>query len=198
MIKTIASVPLGYISPISPFINDLDFGIVARNTIINLLALTVPDKAQAAECMLHVWYSAFIRQGDADLLARHVRPLFEEVNSKIATKPPGTILGKTWKFGSHSCRVELTKEKWQSLLKYLEVPRGLSTEQAHQVRVAVTTAKERRDYRERRMIVQAPAHRLCNIKFREDGILLPFGGSRHAFSIPNPYVMRNTCQSLLG
>jgi hypothetical protein len=48
-------------------INDLEFDVVARNTILLLLALTIQDSTTAeasttpvsnAEALIHVWYSA--------------------------------------------------------------------------------------------------------------------------------------------
>ena len=48
-----------------------------------LIALIADDELQAADLILHVWYSAFIRQQDMEFLASRIRPLIEEVNIKI-------------------------------------------------------------------------------------------------------------------
>lgn len=148
MIKSVAALPQQYNSTIAAFINDKDFDIVARNLIILLIALVVLDKTEAAECMLHVWYSAFIRQKDADILTNQILPLIDDVNNKTASKPSATLLGKTWTFGSHTCRVELPKENWILLRSFLQNPKGFSAEEAQDIRTRVTLAPERRDYRE--------------------------------------------------
>jgi hypothetical protein len=178
--------PHGYQNTLSVVINDRDFDIVARNVILLLLALLIEDRDKAASCMLHVWYSAFIQKSHLDLLTTHIRPLIEDVNVKIANKAANRIFGKTWKFGSQSLRLELTRDDWVSLLRYFEVPQDLSPARAQRIRSSVTMANERKDYRERKMISQPPAHRLCMEKFLEDGILLPFGHDRDKFDAPNP------------
>ncbi|KAK6392117.1 hypothetical protein LTR65_003889 [Meristemomyces frigidus] len=185
VIKTLESIPKAYGRSIHAHVNDRDLDIVARNAIILLLMLTVQDKNEAAECMIHIWYSARIRQSDIDLL-RSVRGLIDAVCKKIAGKAPGTVLGKKWTFANASLRLVLTKEQWSSLLGYFDVPVGLSLERAQRIRTEVTLADSRVDYRERRMIGQVPAHRVCGNRFREDGILLPFGHHRHLFIAPNP------------
>lgn len=183
---SVASIPERYSNPLHIHINDRDFDIVARNAIILLISLTVPKTSEAVECMIHIWYSAQIRQSNLDIVRGSVRPLIEDVCKKIASKPAARVLGKTWTFQSSSLRLVLTKEQWVLLLEYFEVPRHLSSSAAQQIRTAVTMADTRRDFRERGMIPQVPAHRLCSNKFREDGILLPFGSHRNAFTAPNP------------
>lgn len=186
VIKTIASIPQACESSIFMVVNDLDFDIVARNVILLLVALVVEGQEEAVSCMLHVWYSASIRTSHLDLLASRIRPLIEDVNAKIAGRAAGKVFGKTWRFEHRSLRLELTKDRWASLLWYFDVPQGLSLVRAQQVRTAVTLADERKDYREQSLISQLPAHRVCTNRFREDGILLPFGHSRDGFDIPNP------------
>lgn len=179
-------IPTAYDQSLNVHINDRDFDVVARNAIMLLVLLTAEDTAAAVECTIHIWYSAQIRETDMDLLRSSVLPLITDVCSKISSKAPGAVLGKTWIFGDRSLRLVLTKKEWSTLLDYFEVPEGLSSSQAQQIRTGVTLAKGRRDYRERRLSAQVPAHRGCINRFREDGILLPFGYSRDLFVAPNP------------
>lgn len=188
VIKTIAAIPKAYGKAVYVTINDRDFDIVARNVIILLVALVTEDMEQAVDCIIHVWYSALVRQTDIDLLNSSIRPLIEAICGKIAGKKPGTVLGKTWTFARGSFRLVLSIEQWHLLLSYFDVPNGLSSTQALQIRSAVTLADERRDYLDRaRACKSGPllAHRICGQRFREDGILLPFGASREAFDTPN-------------
>jgi hypothetical protein len=136
--------------------------------------------------MIHVWYSAFLRSSDMAILQDRIRPLIEDVCRKIQDKSSDNFLGKTWKLAHHSCRVELKKESWGKVLSYLDNVQSLSAERANQRRTAITLAPERVDYRDWSFLTLTPTHRICEQRFREDGVLLPFGASRHEFKIPIP------------
>lgn len=164
VVKTLASLPQTYNGDLLFAINDLDMDIGARNVIMLLLALMVQDPEQAVQTIVHIWYSAAIRPVDAKLLQ-----------------------AKTWKVGKSSLRLVLKKEAWTTLLSHLRLPAGLSLQQAHDKRVAVTKAEQQQEIH-RDLCVLHPEHRLCREKYREDGIMLPFGHSREEFMVPNPYV----------
>ena len=187
VVKTIASLPHSYCRKPVIVVSDLDFDIVARNVIMLLLTLNITDEREAVETVLHVWYSAFIRPADYQRV-QDLRSLIEDVCNKIAGRDSGSLQAKTFTFGLSSVRVVLTKEHWTSLLTFLCVPKGLTTSQARSVRLAVTVAPHRVDYRHRGLALQKPEHRICMEKFREDGVLLPFSQSRDDFTIPNPCV----------
>jgi Domain of unknown function (DUF4470) len=187
VLKTIACLPEEYQQSISVVLNDRDFDIVARNLIM-LLATLQPDKHpdEVLESIIHVWYSAKLQSSHLHHLQSSIGQLFQEVCAKIKHKPNGTLLGKTWIFGTKSLRVTLSKEKWMLLPSFLTVPDGLSCSLADEIRKATTLAPERKDYRDRNTLLQRPAHRVCKERFREDGILLSFARPRQAFDSPNP------------
>lgn len=89
--------------------NDLDLDIVARNVIMLLIALTVDNMDEVADCIIHIWYSALIRKSALDILQQRVRPLIEDVCEKIKSKLSSAILAKTWTFGQRSMRLVLKK-----------------------------------------------------------------------------------------
>jgi hypothetical protein len=186
IIKTVVSLPETYNNSIRLTINDRDFDIVARNAIILLIALTTEDRKQAVECMIHLWYSALVPKRYIELLRDNVRPLVEDVWEKVRDRSSKVLLGKTWTFSSRSLRLVLPKEGWMRLLSSFEVPNGLNSIRAQEIRTAVTLAPERQDYRDRKTAGLPPAHRVCDVTFREDGILLPFGYPRDEWSEPNP------------
>lgn len=187
VVKTVSSLPQSYNKNLSIVINDIDFDVVARNTIMLLLALTISNEAEAAETVLHFWYSALVRPVDMQHL-QSLRSLIEDVCLKIVDRKAGSLQAKTFTFGMSSIRIVLKKEAWTDLLNALSVPKGLSVQRAHNIRVAVTKAPSRIDFRHRDLMFKQPAHRICKERFREDGILVPFSFSREDFSIPNPYV----------
>lgn len=159
---------------------------MARNIILLLIALVVDNEDEAVECMIHTWYSASIRPSDMAILETRIRPLIEDVVRRIANKASAVSQRKTWTFGQNTCTVEMSKSSWTSLLRYLKNMEGLTAERARQIRSRVTLAPERVDYRDRHMLTLTPARRLYMQRFREDGLLLPFGASRVAFNVPNP------------
>lgn len=167
-------------------INDHEPHVVVRNVIMCVLAASISDVDQASECITHVWYSALIRQTDLDLLKAHVLPLVSEVCLKIKDEPLSGLHSETWQAGKCSLRVAMSKEAWQLLLSCLTVRPGLTLRQAQALRLAIVNDPARQDTYDRTTVKQSPAHRVSKQKFREDGIILPFGYSREEFVIPNP------------
>ncbi|KAI8955701.1 hypothetical protein F4801DRAFT_600911 [Xylaria longipes] len=181
-----------YRSPLSIVINDREIDIVIRNLIFLLIMLVEEDPNTAAESMLHVWYSALVTESCYTLLQKKLKPIIEDVCNKIARKPCQTLLGKTWSFGDNSLRLVLTREAWMKLPSYFDVPGGMTKETAHAVRQAVVNAPSRVDYVDRAVLVRSPAMGLGMVKYRNDGVLVPFGQALEAFAIPNPTVFNSS------
>ncbi|KAI0479855.1 hypothetical protein F4859DRAFT_451626 [Xylaria cf. heliscus] len=186
VIRSVASLPSSYQGPLNITLNDREIDIVARNIIFLLLFFVEDNPTIASEYVLHMWYSALITEACNQILQEKVKPLVEAVCSKIAQKPSMALLGKTWQFGSNSLRLVLTRDNWFSLLRYFDIPQGLTKDSAQQVRQRVMAAPERIDFVDRALCTMSPSARLGMAKFREDGILFPFGKSREAFTNPNP------------
>lgn len=186
IVKTIAELPSSYNGSIEMTLNDRDFDIVGRNIILLLIAMVVEDIDTASDCMIHLWYSALVRESDLNVLQQQLRPLIIDVCTKIADKTSATLHGKTWTFGQRSVRVVLEKSSWSRLLSFLDVPAGLDRRQSQTGRAKITLAESRKDYRDRYMCLIPPSQRVPFSRFREDGLLLPFGFPRHDFQVPNP------------
>ena len=183
--KSFAGLPGAYTGRCSATINDREFDIVARNAILLLTALQF-DPEIATPIMLHIWYSSLVPATVLHSLQAHILPLIGDVCTKIRSKPLYSLQAKTWTYGNRSLRLVLRTEQWFRLRHFFYVPEGLSAALAQTIRKSVTLASERRDYVERALYNQPPAWRVCTMKFREDGILLPFGSSRRDFDTPNP------------
>jgi hypothetical protein len=158
---------------------------VARNIILLLVALVVEKPDEAVNCIIHLWYSALVRQADIDILQDHIRPLVEDICEKVKNKPSDRLLAKTWTFGRCSLRVVLEQSSWNRLLNLFKKP-AITAEQANNIRIENTLAPSRRDYRDRYMTCISPIQRVSFNKFRQDGLLLPFGFPRQDFKEPNP------------
>ena len=185
MVKSLTGLSENYTGHCEVVLNDRDSDITARNVVLLLVALHFSPEV-ATPIMLHIWYSALVSADMLHALQNSVLPLIQEVCKKIQAKPAQSLLAKTWTFGSRSLRLILTKEEWDRLPLYFEIPDGLSMAQAQAIRVSTTLAPERKDYLERALLSQPPAWRACTVKFRKDGILLPFGSARKELDTPNP------------
>lgn len=119
VIKTIVDLPDTFAQQIEMTINDRDFDVVARNAILLLLAFSAPGitsptttLSSIAETLIHLWYSVLIRASALSHVRSTVQPLISEVCRRIADKPRGVHLGKTWQFGQQrTLRLVLTKEE---------------------------------------------------------------------------------------
>ncbi|KAI8932556.1 hypothetical protein NX059_010732 [Plenodomus lindquistii] len=159
IIKSIASLPEEYGGKCTVVTNDADFEIVARSIIFFLIAGFMPDE-EAAPTIIHLWSSAMIPSSMLHRLQIKVLPLIRDVCSEISQKASTTTLAKTFRLDSgSSVRIVLMKTQWFKLQDYFIVPATVTREAAKSVS-----------------------------KFREDGILLPFGTSRAGFDTPNPEV----------
>ncbi|KAI9372814.1 hypothetical protein BJX61DRAFT_542323 [Aspergillus egyptiacus] len=188
VVKTIADPPTTYTGSLTVTINDLDFSIVCRNVILLLIALVVTDPDEAAECMIHFWYSALLRKSDMDILQNRIRPRVQEACKPIvrADKHSTDIFETTMTFGQRSIKISMCKRGWLFVLAVLKTPGGITAEEAGNLRRAITLSTRRKDHLDRYLYFLPPAHRLAHLKFRDDGILLPFGASRDEFCILNP------------
>lgn len=186
VVQTVASLPSTYTGDCEIIINDRDSDIIARNIILLLIALHYTPE-EATPIMLHIWYSALVPKAMIGSLRENIAPMIEDVCSKIKHKSTSsTLQAKTWKIGSSSLRLLLGKPFWDSLLSYFDIPIGLSMPQAQRIRTATTLAPDRVDYVDRALYNRPPGWRSSMMKFRTDGILSPFGGSRREFDTPNP------------
>ncbi|KAA8576352.1 hypothetical protein EYC84_006485 [Monilinia fructicola] len=191
VVKSLIGLPTTYNGKCEVIINDRDFDIVARNVILLLIAL-VFDPMQAADIMIHIWYSAFIPGPILHQIQEQVLPLIEDICSKIQGRPEKSLQSKTWVFGTRSLSLILSKASWDLLPAFFKVPYGWSASQAQKVMTETTLSPLRRDYIDRAFYTRPPAWRVCATKFRTDGILLPFGQSRNDFNTPNPTLFQST------
>ena len=109
LLKTLADIPPSYNGRLSITVNDCDAHVVARNIIIMLLIVTVDDMEAVSECIVHIWYSAFIRQVDLDLIHKHVLPPIVSHCQKIDTKPPDRLYSAKWQIKHSTLRLALGK-----------------------------------------------------------------------------------------
>lgn len=189
VVKTVVDIPQSYKGTCEIVLNDEDNWLVSRNVILLLVAL-VYDPEEAAETLLHLWYSALIPKAMLQTLRSKVLPLVETVSNKSKDRTPEALVSKKWTFGSSSLRLVLQKHYWDVLLQYFENRDYLSLLDARRARAATTLAPDAKDYIERQLYTFNRITRRGHMKFRADGLLLPFGSSIRDFDTPNPLLYR--------
>jgi hypothetical protein len=185
VVKTVVGVPDQHRGDCVVVLNDKEFDIVARNAIMLLTALYF-NAETAVPMIIHIWYSALLPMSMAQALQSCILPLIMDVCEKIKSKPAGSLQAKTFSINGRKLRLVLKKEEWSHLAEYFQIPAGLKATDADTVRRRVTLAPERIDHRERAMLQWSPALRQVETRFREVGIMLPYGCSTATFDTPNP------------
>ena len=185
VIKSIIGLPGAYTGRCTAVLNDKDFAVVARNVILLLSALHF-DPGVSVPMMIHLWYSALIPAIMLETLQREVLPYIEDVCAKVKDKSAKSLQAKTFKFAHGSLRLLLKKEQWFQLASFFKVPKGLTCQSATRRRVQTTLNSDRTDHLDRAMYTWPPGQRQGCLKFREEGILLPFGCSTKGFGTPSP------------
>lgn len=194
VLKTLERVPTTYKGRLKVVINDKSFDVIARNAILLLMALVANDKNDtivendAISSMLHIWYSAFLTRSHADFLSKRIRPLIEAACQEIKDDHVDHILTKQFSSGVLSLNFTFTKAEWHALLSLCSERTDLTTAQAKDIRTDSTLAPAALDNREVRLMYLTGPRRVCEHRFLEDGILLPFGHSRDPHTVPNPHV----------
>lgn len=156
---------------------------MCRNVVILLIAVLLPP-VEAADLMLHVWYSGRITSSMQKMLKESVRSLIADVVEKIKSKNNHVLLSKTWTFGPREVSVRLYKPQWSFLLKMLDSHHDVSETEKHRLHVMLNGT--RLDHFERYLYSQTPAGRVCSHRMRETGVLLPFGSCLEPFQCSNP------------
>ncbi|KAF2258559.1 hypothetical protein CC78DRAFT_426128, partial [Lojkania enalia] len=188
VVETIVSLPGEYRGKCTAIINDNNFTIIARNIILLLTALFL-EPQEAVPMMIHFWYSVALPKVMVETLRQRVFHHIHDVCKKITKKPGESLQAKTFSFGGRWLRLILTRTQWEDLREFSSCRVDLDT--AQRVRRGIMLAPERVDYLDRALYNMPARMRGSTLKFREDGILLPFGASREEFSIPDPTFFQN-------
>lgn len=123
MVQTVRSLPDLYVSNVHVTINDLEFEVMAQNTMLLLYVLssldidrTTDDEldvARVAEQPIHLWYSAFLTAETNSNFRMRVLPFITEVCEKTRNEMMHATIAETWDFSSGcSMRLVLRREQW--------------------------------------------------------------------------------------
>lgn len=185
VIKTIEGIPANYNGKLSIVLNDKDPVIVVRNFATLWLLLQDGDAQETATEIVHLWYSAFLPPSLSGKFRGDIRNAVTSFCDQIQSEPTDSVQTKTFKFGQRQIHMTFQQKAWLSLHAHLHSS-AQPFARAKNNRLAVTMAPERQENRDCDAFSQTPRLRLCELRFREKGVLLPFGASSDSFKIPNP------------
>ena len=148
-----------------------------------LLAAQLPP-VDAAELILHIWYSGRLSQSMLAAIEKYVKEPVADVVTKIKGISDVNMQSKKWTYGAVTMTVCLYKSQWITLLQILEAKHEV--QKTEEERRKVVLAPTRIDYRERELYSLSGPRRMCSTKFRETGILAPFGSCLDQFDCSNP------------
>lgn len=157
---------------------------MARNILIILIALNFPPEI-ASDMVIHLWYSAFLTESIIHSITNTILPIIQNGLKSRKANAQGKLRA-TWTYQKTQLSAELDRKTWNLLLAYCQGNQPISFDDAARLRKSVTVAPSRQDYRERATFALPRSWRVARAKFREDGILLPFGAPRGEFKVPNP------------
>ncbi|CAA9965929.1 DUF4470 multi-domain protein [Pyrenophora teres f. maculata] len=185
VVKTVVGLPEDYAGNFVVVMNDENFAVTARNALLLLSAMHFEPET-AVPIMIHLWYSVLLPLPIVRALQDYILPYVQDVCEKLESKATGSQQAKTFKFGHRSIRLVLKKEAWVRLSNMFMPLNQLSSHRAMQIRQATTCAPERIDFFDRALYNMLPGQRSGVWRFRQDGLLIPYGTSRKPFEYPNP------------
>ena len=185
IITTIVALPKSSKANVTCVINDNDTDATSRNAILLLVALEF-EPEEAATIMVHLWYSALIPKSMLQRIREKVLPLIKDVCQKVESKSATSIQSKRFSINGKTLRVVLLQEQWLKLPAYFDVPNGLTVVRAKEIRDAAVRPPHRLDYLDRYLYSLSPEARAGAMRFKETGVLLPFGAPTNEFDTPNP------------
>ena len=186
LMVSINSLPTTYKSTCTSVLNDKNMGIIARNIVMLLISAQLPP-VEAAELILHIWYSARLTQGMLAAIDKHATQPIADTVAKIKDKDDKVIQSKKWTFGTAQIIVRMYKPQWKNLLHILEAKHDVN--KTEEERRKIVLAPSRIDYRNRELFNLPGFARMCSTKFREAGVLAPFGSALDHFDRSNPLVL---------
>lgn len=199
---TLNALPNGFSKQCTVVTTNNEDQVTAR-TVVLVLALILLDEDQAAIFMLHAWYSSRLTPAMRFVLRDSIASELEKVVAGITTND-GSLVHKSWPLRETTVSVNLTKRQWIFTLKLVQTEwsveeieskrRSVSLDilREQQIEWSVDETEPERILRERRdgcewlYYHQSPSMRLGLHKFRDSGVLLPFGHYDGDFTEANP------------
>ncbi|KAI0892990.1 hypothetical protein F4806DRAFT_499515 [Annulohypoxylon nitens] len=192
-ILSVVNLPETFRGPLNVVLNELNHVVAIRNVILLLIFCVEEDPVKAAEYALHTWYSLLLTDSCYKLLKK-VKSVLQGLYDEIKTEPgddsaPAT---KRVRFCKGSIDITLSRGQWLYLPMYAwlnEIEDKMSKSYFQSFRRRQLSTPAANDLLHFTLEPLQPYRRVNKMKFRKDGMLLPFGQSREDFTVPNPLLV---------
>jgi hypothetical protein len=190
-IQTVARLPDWFAGTVTFTVSNSSMDMTARNIFLTMLAFLVPDKEEAVDAMIHLWYSAYLKPCHVRLLMERIRPFIADAARIVASRPQEAIFTRSLIEDDRGVRISLTAAQWVQLLHYFDFAEedGDDESRSATARNEVVASETFNDERDLILLRNSAHTRVGIMKFREQGILQPFSHTGREFTIPNPYVV---------
>lgn len=166
-------------------VNDFEEDVVIRSVLLLLIA-TLDDCHDPVDTMLHIWYSGRITSKHIETIRTQISPMcvqYSRTPSDFQDKYALYELNITLPRGSIT--IALPMRLWKKINVLIHKTHHSADTEIN--RKAVMLA--RRDHFDRCLFLyhlnKSLSQRSSRVKFRETGVLLPFGASHAAFTVTN-------------
>ncbi|KAK0390795.1 hypothetical protein NLU13_0298 [Sarocladium strictum] len=192
-VQTIARLPDGFIGQITLTYSNDNMDMCARNILLVMLTYLVGDKDVAVDCMIHVWYSAYLKPCHVRILTEIIRPYIAQAAQVASDQRGDETLCRTFVENGRGLRIALTPAQWQALLTYFDFCQedDAYEPQSAIARNEVMASDAYEDERDLVLLRNLPHCRVAITKFWRDGVVQPFGQDCSEFTIPNPMLFHN-------
>jgi len=184
ILLSVNGLPSGYTGTFTCVINDYNDRITGRNVIMLLAAMYLP-LSDAAEFILHIWYSSGLTENLKDILQSVILPLVADVVKGFENRSPNILLAKTFERKPWTLSVKLFRDQWRRLRGMLETYYDYNELQGTRIR-AMMVDQPGQDRRERHMFNLSGSKRAGFFQAGIKGILLPMGIFGENYEYPNP------------
>ncbi|KIM26468.1 hypothetical protein M408DRAFT_72721 [Serendipita vermifera MAFF 305830] len=179
VLLTINGIPPDYQGNLSVSINDINPLVASRNLLILVTLMGVRDESLAADIALHLWYSAFI---PVEYDARIRLATLTTLNTMEST-PKGTFMDWSYDNGVQII-AHLSETASAYYASYIQEDQ-IDANTASDNRLHVLFSPHRIDYYHRCQCKLSPAHRTAMKRYRDWGLVHPFGAANIHFNVPN-------------
>jgi hypothetical protein len=177
--------PKEYKSCIEFTIADDNENVVIRNLFTLLIAYKAIDEQKAAMAMVHLNYSFALPPNVWGDITRAILPSLEDFYQSVKHKKPDMKVSNSWKFGKQTIRATMARKHWKRAIEILRPKVPMSFDQAAASRKAVVLSVDNKVHRQLKLWNMPSIFRISDIRFRETGILLPFGHPVSEYTQPN-------------
>lgn len=177
VVKAVNTLPSNYTGKLTVLINDGTMIISCRNLIILSILGTIEDEALAADVALHFWYSLLLPSGHKQHVKAAVAKFLDRLEHWSGPQPPFSL----------GPRSDVVFPLWPGVVNWLKfcADSSMTPEYAKQEYGEVRNRPSQKDYISRLYYNLKPSHRVAFQRYRQTGIVLPFGAGVDEFTEAN-------------